>query len=78
VKIRFKTSVATARGSFLEGRVIEVNRLSSEQQQWLEAGAIEILTDPIERAVPNAWPEHAVPAINRRARKQSTKKSLKE
>lgn len=45
MKLRFLTSIATSRGSYVEGQVIDVAALPDEFRAWLRSGVIEVVKD---------------------------------
>lgn len=43
MRLRFRTSIATGLGSFLEGQEIDVPSLPLAFQSWLRSGVIEVI-----------------------------------
>jgi hypothetical protein len=72
MRIRFKTSIADATCNFVEGRTVSFPQLPLGWEKWLEAGIIEILPEPVERAIVTPTHETAVAPIARgRARRRA-------
>lgn len=46
MKLRFETSVAAPAWHYPLGAVIEVDRLTPEQEEWLRRGVVSVLRDP--------------------------------
>lgn len=43
LRVRFLTSLATARANYIEGQVVDCEALPREWQPWLRAGVIELV-----------------------------------
>lgn len=72
MRIRFKTSIATDRASYVQGRIVTCESLPREWRSWLKEGVIEILpTDATETTQAPSLPEATIPPRSR-SRKQET------
>jgi hypothetical protein len=45
MRLRFLTSIASRTWAYQTGRVIEVDRLTAEQTEWLRRGVVEVIPD---------------------------------
>lgn len=73
MKLRFTTSVATARGYFHEGRVIEVDTVPSEFKDFLRQGLVVPVKDVTEEIAVRGTDdqEHAVRPRRRSSRAEA-------
>lgn len=73
MRLRFTTSIASDRGYFHEGRVIEVETLTPEMKRWLERGAAVLERGPeMETTTVPPLPERADAAVGKRSKRAAS------
>lgn len=73
MRLRLTTSIASDRGYFHEGRVIEVVKLTPEMRRWIDTGAAVLEREPeMETPTVPEPPERADASAVRRTKRASS------